>query len=196
MENENVVCDWNALNCWLNSHIVSDIWWDLTTNERYTIAEMAIKNTFYYPISNYRQGQPGCAGGVGDWNAAPCVPNSIIRYRKFGHGFENEKLGACYWRRSSSYDENCYIPDTTYNLPVHIVSVNNPYHSMCAIHIDPGIDSLCSWVIFQYGANEFDVQPGHLHMPFGCTVRIRVPLELIPSCAGYSHGDPVATFYL
>jgi len=192
-----VVCDWETLESRLNDHTVSTLWWELMGSERRAIAEMAIKNTLFYTISNWRDGKQYCAGGEGDIHGADCLQNAMVRYLKFGSdtppslvvGDGSPGGSACYHQKTMASTEFCYVPDIKYNLPCNLVGCNgaNYGHAMCGIRVVKNIDSLDNWIVFQY--TDFDIKPGHAQMPNfridDLCVTIRTPSAI--KCTGYSY---------
>ena len=191
-----VVCSWDVLKTRLEDHIVSRLWWDLTRDERYSIAEQAIKNTMFFHIDyitrSYSGGLPNCEGSDGAvWIDAACTSNGVIRYLKFGQS-DFTLIDSCYWKKDSDSPENCHVPDHSYNLPTYMVegvseTVPNYGHTMCAILIDEQLESLDNLVVFQYLA--FDIKPGHQQMP--CESVMSVGKSSFFSCGGYSLVDRV-----
>jgi len=161
-----VTCDWDTLRGKLENHDVSRFWWFLTEPERRSIAEMAIKNTLFYTLWYGRSGKSNCEGGEGGISRLSCIHNTIIRYLKFG---QDAPIGGdnCYYRRTRSSDEFCYVPDIKYGLPCYecTCATYGPGfgHFMCAIQVNKNIEELDSWIVFQYSS--FDIKPGHWQMP-------------------------------
>ena len=163
---EQVSCDWSILESWLNSLIVSDIWWLLTETERRSIAEMTIKNTLFYMIHKGRKGEANCEGGEGDYGDIACKQNALIRYLKFGEVVNS--ADHCYWKRhGTSTEEHCYVPDISYNLPCALVlcfvPAYNFSHVLCTVQVNEDVSKLESWIIFQY--SDFDIKPGDWQLP-------------------------------
>jgi hypothetical protein len=187
-----VSCDVGTLHARLNNHDVSRFWWFLTESERRSIAEMAIKNTLFYTFRHGRSGKSNCEGGDGDDYGLSCLPNGLIRALKFG----SYSVGgdSCYYSRYGykTSEEFCYVPETQYGLPCHIVTCATPAgsepgfgHSMCSIKVVDATDSIDNWIIFQY--SDFDIKPGSwqipnneydLYLKFGELTNV--------SCRGYS----------
>ena len=170
-----VSCDWSVLESWLNSSIVSDIWWGLTRDERYSIAEKSVYNTLYGRIDYYSFGEDACTGSDGDWLSAACAANGMIKYLKFASPiFEYQDectFESCYWKWDDVDIEHCYKHELYYDLPCAIVQAkpipdsNGHSHIMCAIQIEEDVSKLDSWVIFQWTA--FDIQPGEGQLDCG-----------------------------
>ena len=183
---EQVSCSWSVLESWLNSLIVSDIWWGLTRDERYSIANMAITNTMFFCICRMRKGKPNCEGGEGDWNIyTTCGRNTYIRILKFATSDYAGCVDECYWKESFDVDENehCWKPDHSYGLPCYTATVivgerynGGPQfaHGICALLIDEDVSIIDNWIFFQY--DSFDIKPGDLQMPIieGYTTYIKV----------------------
>lgn len=190
LSNGTVTCSWDVLKTRLEGQTVSRLWWDLTETERRSIAEMAIKNTLFYTLLYGRSGKLNCEGGEGDVSSIVCVQNGLIRALKFG----SYSVGgdSCYYRRSSISEEFCYVPETQYGLPCHMVScvtyvnADPGYgHSMCSIQVVEGTDSLDNWIVFQY--SDFDIKPGHLQIPVDkYDLWIAVSRLTGLSCGGYN----------
>jgi len=163
-----VSCTWSTLQARLIDRDVAKFWWDLTESERRSIAEMAIRNTLFSVMRYGRSGKANCAGGEGDVGRIMCTQNGIIRTLKFGsHSVGND---SCYYQRTDPGEEFCYVPETSYGLPCHIVSCltysgADPGfgHSMCSIQVVNNTDSLDNWIVFQY--SDFDIKPGHWQIP-------------------------------
>ena len=163
-----VSCDWSILESWLNSLIVSDIWWGLTRDERYSIADKAVHNTLWGRIRYYGFGKDHCAGSDGNWLEAACAANGMIKYLKFASPvFEYQEdcsFESCYWKWDDEDTEHCYKHEFYYDLPCAIVQAHGRHgsgmgsHIMCAIQIGEDVTELDSWVIFQWKA--FDIQSG------------------------------------
>lgn len=194
-----VICSWDVLKTRLEDQTVSRIWWDLTRDERYSISEMAVKNTLFYTATRGRSGKFDCVGGEGDTREIVCIQNSIIRYIKFtskSFGISDK----CYYRRIESSEEFCYVPNESYGLPGHIVSCSTPIdytgepfgHSMCAIQTGLDLSKLDSWIVFQY--TDFNIKPGDLQMPVDTYVRFKIP-DNSTSCNGYG-SHTVAEFFI
>lgn len=184
----NIICQWPVIKSLLENQTIGGFWWDLTRDERYSIAEMTIKNTLFYQLYYDREGKSNCEGGEGEVHDAVCVQNGIVRYLKFG----TSTIGGdhCYYRRHIDSEEYCYVPDIQYGLPCHIVGCLNPDipfgHAMAAIQIVEGTDSLNNWIIFQY--DSFDIKPGNWQLPTsGGNMSIKFGVLSTVSCGGYSH---------
>ena len=196
-----VTCGWDALHTKLNNLDVSRFWWFLTRDERYSIAEMAIKNTLFYELWYGRGGKANCEGGEGDFVGIVCCQNGVIRYLKFGVpvpivDMTTGYVDACYFKRLlSDPTETCYRQDA-YNLPCHIVNCIEHFtgpgfaHTMCAIQVCEGFDSLDNWIVFQY--DDFDIKPGNWQMPHDKEVRMFSPTKV--HCGGTLTGEYVAEF--
>jgi len=161
-------CSWDVMKTRLEDRTVSQLWWDMTEMERRSIAEMAIKNTLFYTLRYGRSGKPDCEGGVGDVMGIVCVQNGSIRALKFG----SYSVGgdSCYYRRSSTSGEFCYVPEIQYGLPCHMVTcttyagVDRGFgHTICSIQVVDKTDSLDNWILFQYA--DFDIKPGNWQIP-------------------------------
>lgn len=172
----NVVCSWDVLKTRLEDLTVSRIWWDLTRDERYSIAEMAIRNTLFYSIFYKRTGKPNCEGGEGELDRASCVNNAIIRCLKFGEfpdtvPYWSPNADECYYRQQPTSSEHCYVSNTPYKLPCHFVSRISEFaihHALAAIQIENNYGSLDNWIVFQY--IDFDIKPGDKQMPYSSRV--------------------------
>jgi len=200
----NVTSPWSVLKTRLEDQTVSRIWWNLTRDERYSIAEMAIRNTLFYSIYYYRTGKPNCGGGEGDLKRTSCVNNSVIRCLKFGERpntvpYWSPNADECYYRRQPADCEHCYVPEVSYGLPCHYVSrisedlgphiIRN--HALAAIQIVNNHASVNNWIIFQY--ESFDIKPGHRQVPYGSKITISKPIGF--QC-GVSYGTTLAEFFV
>jgi len=191
-----VSCTWSALQVRLINRDIATFWWDLTESERRSIAEMAIKNTLFSIMRYGRAGKENCEGGEGDVGRIVCVQNGIIRTLKFGsYDVGGDK---CYYRKSSTSKEFCYVPETSYGLPCHIVTCatasgsSDPFgHTMCSIQVVNNTDSLDNWIVFQY--SDFDIKPGHWQMPSRDDIWVVFSNLTHVSCGGYGYKD-VARF--
>lgn len=197
LSNGKVVSSWNTLKTRLEDQTVSGIWWDLTRDERYSIAEMAIKNTLFYNIFYTRTGKPNCGGGEGELKRATCVNSAIIRCIKFGElpdtvPYWSQNADMCYYRKQPVDAEHCYVSNTPYKLPCHYVSMISEFavnHAMAAIQIENNYNSLDSWIVFQH--TSFDIKPGHRQMPYKSTVYLSKPNGF--QC-GVTYGTRIAEF--
>jgi len=194
MDGDSVKCTWPTMETLLVNLVVSKLWWLFSRNERYSIAEMAIKNTFPYNIRRGREGLFGCAGGVGELKTVMCVGNTIIRVLKFGR--IDYMGGQCYHRRYSDSTEYCYRVENIYGLPCHTVGCGSYEpgfgHSMAAIQIVDSYDSIDNWMVFQYG--DVDIKPGSYQMPTDdWDLYLKFGELTHASCAGFS-SDTLARF--
>ena len=186
-----VSCDWDTLHVHLISHDVSRFWWFLTESERRSIADIAIRNTLFFPIEYRRSGEAACAGGTGEWKNGVdvCHPNVAIRYLKFASviGTNND---ACYWKRTVSGDEVCFVPEFSYGLPCGHVSrlYAGGGHGMCGIQVGADETSVGDWVIFQY--YDSDIQPGNYQLPCGSMVTIYKP-QRYTNCGGTMYKERI-----
>jgi len=193
----NVISPWSTLKTRLEDQTVSRLWWDLTRNERYSIADMAIHGTLFYHVYYKRAGRPNCEGGIGEWSRTVCVNEAIIRCLKFAEfpdydPYWSPNADECYYERDVDRGEHCYVSNTPYRLPCHFVSRiggATANHAMAAIQIENNYDSLSSWVVFQY--TSFDIQPGSKQMPHGSTITFSRPHGY--QC-GVSYGTNLAEF--
>lgn len=169
-----VICDWTLLESYLVSGDVERYWWYLTTPERFSITENAVKNTLFYYIRYYGRGNANCTGGVTYWDTATCGHNAAIRALKFSPPMPTpdpyDPVDYCYYK--DPLIEHCYIPDENHNLPCHWASWNTTEisHSMCAIQIDKDTTILTSWYIFQYASA--NIKHGHQQMDGPGTLEI------------------------
>jgi hypothetical protein len=163
----NIVCSWDAIKTRLEDQTVSRLWWDLTRDERYSISIIAIMNTMWNLSAIKRLGAQDCEGGIGDTGFTYCLDNAIIRYLKFVSS-NFTKIDSYYWRYggTSEETEKCWRPDICYNLPGHVISCmplpDAQNHAMCGIQIDSNMDSIDSWVVFNY--MDCDIKPGDTQM--------------------------------
>jgi hypothetical protein len=158
-----VVCSWDVLKTRLEDHTVSGLWWDLTQDERRSIAVTATKNTLCFRIYSWRPGQPDCIGGEGEWRNADCGINSVVRIWKFGT--DSPDGYHAYWQDPATSIEYCYVPDIKYNLPCYSAGVAQPNwgHEIATIQIGEDVSDINSWIFFQY--HEFDIRPGEYQFP-------------------------------
>ena len=186
LSNESVVCSWDVLKTRLEDLTVSQLWWDLTRDERYSISEMAIGNTLTRIYRWGRSGKPNCGGGEGGRTSIVCLNNAVIRYIKFTSNTFGV-VDSCYYSEymELAHDEFCYVPEQTFGLPGHLVSCYGTGfgHTMCAVQIEQDLTTLDSWIVFQYGG--FDIKPGDWQMPNGMYVTMHTPTTSI-KCSGYS----------
>lgn len=158
--------NWSDLKPKLEDGTVGNVWWNISEDDRRTIAELAIKNTLFYVVRHGRSGKTNCEGGEGDVKKIICLQNVLIRCLKFGSDIPSGG-DACYYRRSATSEEFCYIPDINYNLPCYAVTCmahsGGFGHGMCAIQVNENIEELDSFIVFQYSS--FDIKPGHWQMP-------------------------------
>jgi len=196
LSNGAVSCNWGTLQSRLINRDIATFWWDLTESERRSIAEMAIKNTLFSQMRYGRAGKADCIGGEGAVGRIVCTQNGIIRTLKFGdYDVGGDK---CYYRKSSTSKEFCYVPETSYGLPCHIVTCatasdsSNPFgHTMCSIQVVNDTDLLDNWIVFQY--SDFDIKPGHWQMPSRSDILVIFSNLTHVSCGGYGYTD-VARF--
>jgi hypothetical protein len=203
LNNGVVTCEWEVLKQYLENHIVSRVWWNLTEVGRRSVAEKAIRNTHtLFATFNFgRSGKPNCEGGEGDYVSIVCTQNAIIRYLKSGRTIDildpstKENVG-CYFKQwSSDTEEFCYGQEP-YNLPCHTVSGTEHSdgpgwaHAMCAIQVREGYDSLDNWIIFQYAS--FDIKPGDSQMPYNKKIKMYDLTSV--HCNGGLEGECIAEF--
>lgn len=183
-----VSCSWEVIEEKLHDRTVLGVWWELTREERYSIAETAANNVLCYKVEKYRHGKPKCEGGEGDWLTAVCVQNAMIRQLRFG---EHVNVGgdSCYYKNNNN-DEVCYLPEKTLNLPCFMVTCVTKDagfgHSMTAIQIGEDESDLNSFVIFH--CSTFDIPLGGSQLPVYSWPAIHVSIGRITFavCAGYS----------
>lgn len=205
-----VSCDWNTLHNRLIDHDVSTFWWFLTEGECRSIAEMAIRNTFFHRILRHRKGLENCAGGEGDWEKADCCENVIIRLFLFDRASSRPTvhniISKRYWKRDEpSQEEHCFVPDHSYHLPCYIAYIppdpdipDDLGHVMCGIQVSKDTTKLSSWIIFQY--DDFDIKPGVwgksglMQIPLNSTVKMMLlNMEYVVTCT-YT-GFPIVASY-
>jgi hypothetical protein len=183
-----VVCSWGVLKARLEDQTVSRLWWDLTRDERYSIAYIATSNVLNYQISIRASVMDNDDSGVKEPSKCWCTCNSIIRYIKFAGGTIPERK--CYYKRfSDDIDWIEYTDTISYGLPCYMVSAVD--HTMIAIRLEEQLSSINDLFIFQYST--IDIQPGDVQLPNICTVRVYVPLWFA-SCGSYGHDGPITTF--
>lgn len=175
---EEVSCEWDVLKVWLEDHRISEVWWDMTTTERRSVAVNAIQNTCY-TICDYWSLGFDCCGGSDDVRySAVCYHNMMIRYLKFQS--EDDivpyEVGpdSCYWDNDVLGEWACFHPSSCYKLPGHYISRlsygGDIGHAMASIQVDEDMTSLDSWIIFQY--QDIDIKSGCFHIPSGSDIRI------------------------
>lgn len=183
-----VVCSWDVMKARLEDKTVSKLWWDLTRDERYSIAYIATSNVLKYRISVRAAVMDYDESGVKEPSKCWCVCNAIIRYIKFAGGTIWDRK--CYYKRSpDDIDWIEYTDTISYGLPCYMVSAVD--HTMIAIRLEEQLSSINDLFIFQYST--IDIQPGDVQLPNICTVRVYVPLWFA-SCGSYGHDGPITTF--
>ena len=195
----NVVCSNNVLKARLEDHTVSKLWWDLTRDERYSIARKAESIAFGYFIEEVCCGTHDCGGCTDGWKSAACTQNGAIRTIKFSDATPLF-ADSCYYRTSIG-ESVCWLPEHQYALPSAVVTCATSGvgygHTMCAIQIDEDQNILNSWAVFD--SNYFDVTPGHLTMPNYKYDDLWVKMEYITNvstmCGGYG-GDLIAKWHI
>ena len=180
--------EWAVLKPQLEDGTIGAEWWTYTEADRRVIAELAIKNTLFYQITQGRWGDPNCIGGVGDLHRITCTRNAMIRYLKFGSNTID--VSECYYQNDKNI-ETCYESDAKYRLPCFLVDTFSPSlwgHEMCAIQVNENVEDMNSWIFFQYSS--FDIKPGDWQMPadryagnFHVEVRM---VKSMPTCDGYT----------
>lgn len=180
-----VSCEWDMLKVRLEDPTVSNIWWDLTFDERYSIAYMAASNVFNFMVKYFKR-VPGCGFGSFE-HIGECSSNTTVRFCMFDHliGCLPES-GCCFWKRDNSDVWHNYTDLKSYNLPCYFAA--SATHVMAAIGLNQPITTLQDLFIFQY--NEIDIQPGCLQLPYGGSLTIQYPTEV--SCTGYRNSDIIA----
>jgi len=181
------------------SHITSDMWYNVNTEQRKNIATTIIQNwcPFY---KYYGNGNPDCSDCF-DWKSAVCLINAVAHVTKLAdtkflkspfcchstvHPAEHDP-GIC------SYFIDC--PEG-FRLPVHLSNIIRPpdfYHTVATIQIDPEVSLLSSWLFFLY--HDIDIQPGSWQMPLGATVSIfkfTGPFNF--SCTGFAGYDTLVSW--
>lgn len=190
-----VTCSWSVLKTQLEDQTVSLLWWDLTRDERHSIAIEIAENTMNCMFTD------------------PCVVSALVRYlkitsadRPYDTSPDHWTIYEYYWSCGGGY-ESCWLPDVCYNIPGHIISVysapcpNN--HAMAAILIDEDMSSLDmpsldSWVIFEY--THIDFTPEDPDWKDWNQHRVWKPAELYTlcyygSCNQVIKGNDIAEFY-
>lgn len=172
-----VICSWDVLKNRLEDLTVSILWWDLTRDERYSIAIEAIKNNPYGKATGLElyRGDAYCAGASSEPISGNCASSAAIRYTKFGGQAEiidyigpdyTNNIDGCYFKLAGSSTIQCYRQPNPYMLPCHFVQCLNEAagrrHVLSAIQIVNSLDNIDNWVIFQY--NDRDIKPGHTQM--------------------------------
>ena len=181
-----VSCNWDTLKYWLETGIVGSNWWDLTFDERHSIAHMATSNVMKFMIDHFKR-DAGCGFGESE-HVGECSSNTAIRFAKFDHlvGCLPESE-LCHWKKDGDDVWHNYADGDSYNIPCFFASTGD--HVMAAIALNEIIISLDDLFIFQY--NEVDIQPGCLQLPYSKTLTVIRPDEM--SCTGVTIGTTVAT---
>jgi len=185
MNNGNVVCDWECLKAWLESHVVSDIWWDLAPAERHSIAHHTAANTmFYYAHKTWSDTAPA--------EPCLCMDAALLRYTKVTSPVPGGE--------TIYTDGICWQHDICYGIPGHYISnytePNPNNHAMTAIQIKANMDNIDSWYVYQWP--DLDIKPGS-HQMSGNHIIVRTPtkVRLIKFPQGlYMISDTVAEFWL
>lgn len=179
MSGDQVSCGWDVIRPWLEDRSISGFWNDLAVAERKSIAIKAIENKLSFSIGSYREGNPNCEGGFGEWRRAVCDSNALIRVVTFGHPLGVDGVRSWYWKRNTEYThvpggdvEHCYYQPTWYGLPTYYATdfvQNEWYHSIAAIHIGDSMSSIDDFVIFQFSL--CDIKPSeHGQVRFGSNI--------------------------
>lgn len=195
----NVVCSWDVLKMRLEDLTISRLWWDLTRDERYSIARRVESGAFGYMIDEVCCGIPNCGGPTEEWKNAVCTQNGAIRAIKFASKYI-PFADSCYYKNKLGGIE-CWLPEYQYHLPSAVVTCSTSGigygHTMCSIQIDEDASKLDNWIVFD--AQYFDITPGHSRMPNYLYDDLWVKMEEVTSvsstCGGYG-GDEIATWYI
>lgn len=176
-----VVCSWDVLKARLEDQTVSRLWWDLTKNERYSIAHMATSNILNFQV-RYIKRDEGCGFGANE-SKGQCTANAIIRFSKFDHimGCMSES-GLCFWKKDDTDTWHNYLDAVCYNIPCFIVAAleKGVWHEMTAIALNIEIKGLQDLFIFQF--SEIDIQPGSTQLSHGGVLRVVYPGDI--ACEG------------
>jgi len=185
MSDGSVACAWRTLQHRLDDLTVSNLWWDMTRDERYSIAIAAIQNNPYGLATNLKNfsGESNCVGPIGRGTQGNCATSAAIRYTKFGGQAPiidyigpdcTNNVDGVYFQLDKSDVIQCLRQPNPYRLPCHFVQCLNEakgrWHVMSAIQIVDSLDDLNNWVVFQY--NSVDIKPGHIQMSRDCKVVI------------------------
>lgn len=156
---------WSEIKPGLEDGSTGQNWWSLTEATRREIATSAIQNTIFYGITYYRSGGSNCTGGEGEWGRAQCQINALLRVIRFGNGSIGDD--SCYWKRGSTGNEYCYVPEKPYHLPCHLISTTISGggwgHALAGIQVVNATNTLSNWIVFQY--SNYNIKPGHIQMP-------------------------------
>lgn len=188
-----ITCTDEVMHTKLANHQIASVWWQLTDDERNTIAEYAITHFLFRLISRIGQGNSDCTGGVTDWRYAVCSQNAIIRFELFGDA-ENYKLTDCYYKTDGDSEiYYCYWSGECFKLPVYLVTIDNldGAHNVCAIQVKEDINNFSSWRFFQY--TNSNIQPGNYQMRCGTGQNLWVVICEIDTigCDGWSYSSKV-----
>lgn len=177
-----VSCGWETLKARLEDQTVSMLWWDLTLDERHSIAHMATSNVLNYMVNHFKR-DLGC-GVTGGEHGGECSSNTAVRLSQFDHLQRcSAESGLCWWKRYAGHEWHNYTDFVCYNLPCYVGRAGP--HIMPAIALREQISELRDLFLFQYG--DIDIQPGNIQLKDATALTVYLPAEV--GCfgpAGYS----------
>lgn len=170
MSGDNVVCSYSTLLTYLQNKTVADLWWEFRQNERFNIAQVAIKNILDYQFQYCSDGNANCAGSDGKWYTAICPANAAVRVILFGK-VKPTNADKCYWKHHYDSQSYCFLPSHQYGLPTYVfeayaspgVGTKDYGHAMACIQIHQDGSKLTSYVVFQY--NDSNIRGGSFQLP-------------------------------
>jgi len=179
---------------WLEPGYLGNIWWDLTTSERGSVAGFIVSNFLTQRFTQWGIGQSFCSSPPTAWQNAVCYNNAVIRYLTMGNSpYDPQDVTDCYYKTSDGYI--ICPPETPWGLPVYPVGVqstNAPEgtyfnHAIAAIQIGTDKTRFTHWRFFQYSKN--NIQPGDGQMPctfLGNNIRVMIAMDIdVINCYGW-----------
>lgn len=195
-----VHCDKETLHPYLADKSVSRYWAYLTKSQRISLGKFIIDNFALFHADQYATGKLECKGDSGNWNAATCLPNAIMRMCKMNYkGNPYPHLSGCYYRINS--EVHCYVDITgveQYHLPCYLTFIYREAprfsHMVCALQVGEEESKFDNWLFFQWG--ESDIKPCTGQMPCGSDVAVWDVLPRFIDCNWVEWGIELGQWHI
>lgn len=162
---------------------ISNIWWNLTGEERIKISTVLIDEF------QKRTGEVRYGISFGD-----CITNAVIRYAVFNSSPIILKEKECKYSDLNGNIRNFYR-ERPYSLPVYFVNLDNPWHTVIGLQVGEDVNDFDSWRFFQYTNNNIKPSPREQQMGYSVNITI-IDTKKITGCSGFESGTVLVKFYV
>lgn len=175
IQDETITCNKQTLHKLLINNLISNIWWDLTYDERLLLSQKLVYYFGTMRVKAVYYGESDCAGYDPKHKTAyphnKCAYNATIRYLKFNHPLPGTDTDM-YWEDNYTGEMHCYTEEE-FNLPAYFTEVDYPSgtdHAIVALQLGEDVNDFNNWLFFQY--TNTNIQPGDYQMRIPCRVYI------------------------